>query len=414
MTLETAASPDLSSAVTDISEWTRDTFKHVPRTSLASSIVFSIEMTTSLAPFPAEIYERIFSYACTDDGTTGRSLSLVSKLIHDASLNFKHFSIAVDGPAQAVGFAKLMETLPPNRRNIRHLFVSNGKPTSVSRKDSSHSKPDQEARKKFSLATVTPDFSKLLLVTQHQQSWSKMMAVAREYARQRDISKEERKNGDETVFRCLIRILIILAPTLETLYVFFESREISLPNFESTWKPSFPDLPVLTELSITYRAHIRAVWMGWYVESGPSSLPSLKRLDISGIQSQSYNPFSDYPSISRPAPTLTHLCIPASMVGYMRGALEDARPEFEHDFRGLLPPNLDHVFIQLNQTPEFNCCGGDDRYDTECDNCRSLATKDERFTIFKPSREKKTCEIVKNDWLTRILGLEGRWDAETI
>ena len=83
---------------------------------------------SAFVPFAPEICEHIFAYACTDDGTTGRSLSMVSRLVHNTSKTFKYYSIAIDGPRQAVGFAELMESFPPDLRIVPHLFVSNHDP----------------------------------------------------------------------------------------------------------------------------------------------------------------------------------------------------------------------------------------------------------------------------------------------
>jgi hypothetical protein len=39
--------------------------------------------------------QRIFRFACTDDGPTGRSLSLVSQYVHDTSKSYKLQSIII-------------------------------------------------------------------------------------------------------------------------------------------------------------------------------------------------------------------------------------------------------------------------------------------------------------------------------
>jgi hypothetical protein len=76
---------------------------------------------SAFVPFAPEICERIFAYACTDDRITGRSLYKVSRLVHNPSKAFKYYAIA----RQAVGFADLMESFPPDLRVVPHLFVSN-------------------------------------------------------------------------------------------------------------------------------------------------------------------------------------------------------------------------------------------------------------------------------------------------
>ncbi|KZT20182.1 hypothetical protein NEOLEDRAFT_1076164 [Neolentinus lepideus HHB14362 ss-1] len=44
---------------------------------------------------PTELWRRTFSFACTDDGGTGRSLSAVSKYVRDASDHYRYQSMAL-------------------------------------------------------------------------------------------------------------------------------------------------------------------------------------------------------------------------------------------------------------------------------------------------------------------------------
>ncbi|KDQ63974.1 hypothetical protein JAAARDRAFT_99488, partial [Jaapia argillacea MUCL 33604] len=72
---------------------------------------------------PQEIWEYIFKLACVDGGTTGRSLSLVSKDFRVASQSARFHSVAIDGDEQAVSFASLIRSLPPDLRCVRHFFI---------------------------------------------------------------------------------------------------------------------------------------------------------------------------------------------------------------------------------------------------------------------------------------------------
>ncbi|KAL6307809.1 hypothetical protein BKA93DRAFT_59067 [Sparassis latifolia] len=72
---------------------------------------------------PPEIHAMIFSLACTDDGTMGRSLSLVSRFIRDRSAPFKWQSLSISGPKQARGFVNSLKG-NLNRFPLRHLFLS--------------------------------------------------------------------------------------------------------------------------------------------------------------------------------------------------------------------------------------------------------------------------------------------------
>ncbi|CCM04930.1 uncharacterized protein FIBRA_07127 [Fibroporia radiculosa] len=93
---------------------------------------------------PPEIHALIFSFACSDDGTTGRSLALVSRYIHTVSAPFHWQSLAISGLDQARGFTALLRATKagaarPRRRSralqapvrqrqrprpIHHLFLS--------------------------------------------------------------------------------------------------------------------------------------------------------------------------------------------------------------------------------------------------------------------------------------------------
>lgn len=73
---------------------------------------------------PPELWHQIFSFACTDTGYTGRSLSLVSKYIHATSQPYKLQSISLCGVKMIMAFAALLTRIPPHFRRLRYLFVS--------------------------------------------------------------------------------------------------------------------------------------------------------------------------------------------------------------------------------------------------------------------------------------------------
>lgn len=73
---------------------------------------------------PPEICLEIFAFACTDDGYTGRSLSLVSTFFHDISQPVQLQSVAVYGANQMHAFACFLQDRPPHLRKVHHLFVT--------------------------------------------------------------------------------------------------------------------------------------------------------------------------------------------------------------------------------------------------------------------------------------------------
>jgi hypothetical protein len=72
---------------------------------------------------PYELLAMVFSLACLDDGTMGRSLSLVSKYIHQVSKPVKFQSIALRGHHQILAFRTLLCATPERYRNVCHLFA---------------------------------------------------------------------------------------------------------------------------------------------------------------------------------------------------------------------------------------------------------------------------------------------------
>ena len=72
---------------------------------------------------PVEIWHIIFSRACIDDGSTGRSLSLVSTYFREISAPFKYQSVAVTHWSQIVAFSHIFCKLPASQKKILSLFV---------------------------------------------------------------------------------------------------------------------------------------------------------------------------------------------------------------------------------------------------------------------------------------------------
>ena len=73
--------------------------------------------------FPVEIWHLIFSLACTGDGSTGRSLSLVSTRFRDISAPFKFQSIAITHWSQIIAFSQFFCNLPPSQKKTVALCV---------------------------------------------------------------------------------------------------------------------------------------------------------------------------------------------------------------------------------------------------------------------------------------------------
>ncbi|KAI0920073.1 hypothetical protein AcV5_007926 [Taiwanofungus camphoratus] len=72
---------------------------------------------------PPEIHSRIFSFACNDDGATGRSLALVSRYVHEVSAPFQWQSLAIAGTQQAKAFVTRLRDNNKKNRPVYHLFL---------------------------------------------------------------------------------------------------------------------------------------------------------------------------------------------------------------------------------------------------------------------------------------------------
>jgi hypothetical protein len=73
---------------------------------------------------PTELISHIFSFACTDDGSTARSLRLASKYHAAIAEPYRFQSVAVAGPAQIEHLVLALERAPAPQRRVRYLLVA--------------------------------------------------------------------------------------------------------------------------------------------------------------------------------------------------------------------------------------------------------------------------------------------------
>jgi hypothetical protein len=98
---------------------------------------------STMEGLPTELIEYIASFACTDDGSTGRALSAVSRAVRESTAAFRFHALALRGARQISAFVALLDSLgdPANnplpetwekRRavpvtrpivHVRHLFL---------------------------------------------------------------------------------------------------------------------------------------------------------------------------------------------------------------------------------------------------------------------------------------------------
>ena len=73
---------------------------------------------------PPEILLKIFALACTDGGTTGCVLSLVSRYIREVSSIVQLQTVAVDRVTRMRLLLEALRSRPPALRRVKHLFLS--------------------------------------------------------------------------------------------------------------------------------------------------------------------------------------------------------------------------------------------------------------------------------------------------
>ncbi|KAI0737295.1 hypothetical protein C8Q80DRAFT_1213470 [Daedaleopsis nitida] len=73
---------------------------------------------------PTELLYLIFSFACTDGGYTGASLSAVCKRIRTTSLPYALHTVSLHDWSQIVAFSTLLDARAPDARCVHHLFMT--------------------------------------------------------------------------------------------------------------------------------------------------------------------------------------------------------------------------------------------------------------------------------------------------
>jgi len=242
---------------------------------------------------PPEIWCNIFSPICTDGGAMARSLSLVSREFYDASRSLRLQSVRCDGVDMIIRFASVLDRTPPPLQVVCHLFVDS-----------------------YYIKKPSPSLF---------QSVTAMLSLRRKADETIECLRTEQGHAS------LLRILTIIAPNLRTLALRIELIWLPLPF------P--PSLPALVELSIQHTFFGRR--LNHSVFHWIKSASSLRRLTLTGFLLIT-DPIKVIESITRFAPSLTHLGIPAEpanttlMVYLLAAAIARSEIQSETVFPGTL------------------------------------------------------------------------------
>lgn len=323
----------------------------------------------SLVLFPTEVWQHIFSFACTDNGYTGRSLERVSKSFKALSHPFKFQSLALEGLCQVAAFAAIVTKSSPS---VLYLFVCDSAESTI----------------KWECSTGVISGSFLSQIFKRKAENGSVLDSSRSMVTRRvDISQE------------ISFILSSIAHNLRLLSIVIDTDTPTIPHL------SFPAFPSLVELVIRTN-HYAAIDLTPALES----IPLLQRLALIGqVDSKGLNS-----EVLNAAPHLTHLMLPEAGYDLVLAGIDRIDEVNEHGHFLCLPDNVQKLIIQPAIPPVRAYCGTMmNLYIKELSYAQWIARKDRRVVLLKaPSYKGETtsgCEQVRKGWISRISGRSGTW-----
>ena len=228
--------------------------------------------------FPSELYGKIFSLACLDGGFTGRSLSLVSKSVSEASKPFKLQCLAIRNLSQAGSLARVLAKLPSHKRRVVHLSVSCDYP------------------QMYTDLLVFDDSA-----AQEQSAWDRV--YSRLFTETGRDPYDVYPIIEELYTIAIIQILTLISPTLRSLRLSVRTCGLWIALH------CVPELPILEELTLAYTTEHHPKLRTRLLHSfGP--LPALRCLDLSRFIDSGWTPHDLVAQTIRMAPSLTTLRVP--------------------------------------------------------------------------------------------------------
>jgi hypothetical protein len=348
-----------------------------------------------LDQLPPEICALIFVFACRDSGHTGRSLSLVSRYIHETSKLAKLQSIVLVGRAQILAFARLLDQTPAHLRTTRYLFI-NGQ------------EDEEEMAKiiKFAYAGSHKAQRELSALPPGDERLNELQEEKeRQYAKTYQWLEDFGREGASAVQS----ILLNLAPTLELLdlalnkYVAEMMKEkISLPRLvDLTSRCGFPlhatDVPVLEPSHSLTHVHIVEWSDQWTLTT---------RFFENGI--------------SHFAPSLTHLRLSQLgdnelVITHLESALGLSEPISRVT---QLSSTLELVLVKPAVAPEAwegcYCCDDTLSYYDLVNNARRLRDMDHRVVLLQADDTHPEDDSYFQEWMDKVNGAACYWDTSNM
>lgn len=321
---------------------------------------------------PSDVWANIFAHACTDSGTTGRSLSLVSKFIREASAPVKLQSLSFHNLRQITSFYQLLLQTPPHLRRVRYLYI-----TTV---------PPPPARR--GLARLVPS--------------RRVPEVAP------NLGTEEREQWQKTI----LRILQEVAAFVEVLYLDVHLHYLQNPSHH----PDYCAFPRLTDLSsdgfplhLNVRLDSKAI---------SAMCPQLRHWHIKGafqpMQHESGSNLGALGLISIVAPSITHLRFSGLehetwFVLDLKSAFGLKLPDHCQGRNHKLPKTIQRVYVKPSCRPGSGTAGLS--HSRLIRGLTELNKTESRFFLIKEYKTWKEAQRICtwSDWIDLINGGEGCW-----
>lgn len=339
---------------------------------------------------PPEVCEQIFSFACSDDGTTARSLSLVSKYAHATSKPFQFRSVKVCGVQNIVKLAERLKGVTSALHHIHHLHLKFHTDMQSTEQPPAHSTKFHEFTTR--LSTLIPG--------------GQPRRGSRD-SQEQPVHPELWHIIHKAIWDIIYIILPAAAPTLQSLRIQHTSTEDTYGKLRRLRAIAyFPSLhTVILEVN-------GKEWEGWLaaVEGYhyPTSYTSMRVLDLANFRNSMSltDEWRLFGNITNLAPQLTHLRIHLRESRFLRRALGHASAD--PGSMDTLPGTIVCVIIQLEYV--FDCsatCG--DLMVIRCNNCslrillswaRSMANLDDRVYLQELGDDRSIEEVMK---LKRVL-----------
>jgi hypothetical protein len=318
---------------------------------------------------PPEIWIKIWTHACLDNGYTGRSLSLVSRFVRDTSEPVRLQSISLRGHDQILAFASLLKRTPPYLRHVRYLFITSHE-ASISRE------PRLAKRRRSGLrwSTTTPTYDVDTLY----------MNLA----------------------RAVQSILTDVAETVEILETMLFHRIIS--SFSTSWPISFPHLREFTTNDVLPLDHPTVF----------NPCHQLRRLHVS----QCF--ISDlFGRIGTIAPSVTHLrfsgvqqeaCFGRDLEVALGIRAEPSQQPWKFKPPARLPSSVQKVLVKpAPPPPSGGWCGTPSAsYGSLMMELHCLNEREDRFVLLKAEDGSSPPGRDDCEWLDRVAGGEGCWNLD--